>query len=302
MRSIVVPDVIKKMLTLKDCLLAINISGGKDGQAMLKAICNLDRSDWQATVVCLHMHLGRAEWSYTLPQCWKMAAKAGIPLVVLKSEHGDLVDEVVKRLNKTKGTGVPFWMSDGIRYCTKSQKTNVSNKYYRKWKLVISAEGIRKQEAKRKCSRRATAKPVEVRKEITTKSLKLASPVEALIEKLSNPKLSNKRLAFNWHPVLDWSIDDVWEALGTSQAELNARRALEKQGNINKAFDGWGCHQAYVLGASRVSCALCVLADKHTLIAGAKDNPELLEIYRNLEEVGGYTFKKNFSLVHDIPL
>ena len=292
-----IPPVVHAALMLPETLLAINLSGGKDGQAMLKALRVLISPFWQATIVILHMNLGRMEWRHTLSHCWHLALQAGLPFIVLRKkryENGyvqyvDLIDDILARKDKLEAEGrdIPFWPSAGIRYCTKSQKSNVSDKYYRHWKYVISAEGIRADES----TKRAEKKPLHIRKSITAEYLK-QMPVETAF----CHRQGDQRWGVNWYPIFDWSLDDVWQVCGTSCEDLERRRALYNAGKQQEAFDGWLAHRAYVYGADRVSCALCVLANKATLEAGARHNPELLDTLCQMEIDGGYTFKKNYSL------
>ena len=94
------------------------------------------------------------------------------------------------------------------------------------------------------------------------------------------------RLAFTWYPLFHWPVEAVWQACGTTLAELEDRRQLYQEGTIRQdatlrelALAGWPAHPAYVLGARRLSCSLCVLADINTLHAGAIHQPDY---YRTL--------------------
>lgn len=104
-------------------------------------------------------------------------------------------------------------------------------------------------------------------------------------------------------PIFDWSLDDVWEACGTSAADVDRRRKLYERGEEEnsealkaQALDGWSCHPAYVFGNERLSCALCVLGSKNDLRNGMKHNPDLFQTYLFMEVVGGSTFKNGWSL------
>lgn len=48
-------------------------------------------------------------------------------------------------------------------------------------------------------------------------------------------------------------------------------------------------HYAYALGNERLSCVFCIMASKNDLRNGAKQHPELLEEYHQLEVKTGYT-------------
>lgn len=88
----------------------------------------------------------------------------------------------------------------------------------------------------------------------------------------------------------------MWEACGTSRRDIAIRRALYREGNHAEAFAGATVHPAYIRGAKRVSCAICILADKQTLIVGARHNPELLRRYQEVERRSGKTFQPGRAL------
>lgn len=294
---IIISPIIDQLLQRPDCALALSISGGKDSQALVEAVSHeYGRRGWQATVFAIHADLGRAEWAQLLPMCQKIADSHGLDLIVVQRTKGDLVSRFEQRIEATAGTSTPFWPSASMRYCTSEMKAGPINKHLRQYNLVISAEGIRAQES----TARAKKRPLTVRKNITTKRLKTLSPEEALAQWAET---ENGRLALTWFPILDYSLDDVWHAIGTTQAELDDRHALYRQGKdeqrfdlMHQALDRWPAHPAYVFGNTRVSCVFCVLANKNDLKVGAEQNPELLDLYLDLEVVGDATFKHKQSL------
>lgn len=270
MRSVALPSEIGTALA-NGAALSISLSGGKDSQAMLNSVMAARAAHgWTGPVFGIHAHLGRAEWPQSLPHCQAICAEAGIELIVVERTQGDLVDRMWERLEKLDGTGKPFWPSAANRYCTSDLKRNPINKYLRKFSAVVSAEGIRGEESTARCN-----KPLwEVRQAIQTLG----------------------RNAYTWNPIKDWLIGDVWEACGTSQADVDRRRDLYAAGRHAEAFDGWGMHPAYVFGNERVSCALCVLATLNDLRIGAQHNPALLAELIEMEDLSGFTFRNNFSL------
>lgn len=251
--------------------LAISISGGKDSQAMLTALTQLHRArGWAGPIFAIHADLGRAEWSETPAQVEKMAAAAGVELVIVRREQGDMVDRIEQRRQQLAGQDRPFWPSAAQRYCTSDLKRNPIDKYLRQFDHVISAEGLRREES----PARSKKLPCEIRKSIETRS----------------------RHALNWRPILEWTIDDVWAACGSSAAELEQRRRDYRAGRVDEALDGWAAHPAYVYGNERLSCALCVLASRNDLENGARHNPALLAAYVAMEQETGYTFTTKISL------
>ena len=320
------PDVIRRALD-EGAALAISISGGKDGQAMLSAVAPWFRlNGYTGQLFAIHSDLGRAEWSQTPAFVEHLANQAEVPLIVVRRAKGDLVARIEERLIKvreTAGVGkpapfwpssesryctshlkggpinqalrnpVPFWPSSGERYCTSDTKRGPINTELRNFEVIISAEGVRGGE-----SRERAKKPVvELREAITARSkftdrnLASMAPIDALMHR--QPR---QRVAFDWRPIFNWTIDQVWAGCGTSAADLDRRRVLYKLGEHKQALSGWPAHPAYVYGMSRLSCAFCILASKSDLTVSAAHNPELLDIYIELEERGNSTFKNGWSL------
>jgi 3'-phosphoadenosine 5'-phosphosulfate sulfotransferase (PAPS reductase)/FAD synthetase len=324
-REIAIPGVLEEVFMRADAALFISISGGKDGHAMLKAIARMHRArGWRCAIIAAHAHLGRAEWKESLPHCERIAEEAGVPLKVVHRPQGDLVQEIEDRKNKLAGSGrspwptateryctadqkrdqlqkekrqpqprpaegVPFWPSPESRYCTAHQKENQIDKMLRPYKLVVSAMGMRAQES----SARAKKNPFKLDATLTAKSLRDLAPGDALAA--WNPAGKN-RLAFDWMPVFDWSVGEVWDEIGTTVKDLELRRRAYAAGHHEDALAGWPAHPAYVYGNNRVSCALCVLADKNDLAVGARHNPELFRLYVSWEEETRFTFQHNRAL------
>lgn len=277
-----VPDDVKRMLDAGAVLVG-SVSGGKDSHGQLTQLRLMGlKPDF-----LIHAHLGRAEWPQSLPMCQMLSEQNSCPLVVVRRPQGDLVAQIEDRMRKLQGSGKPFWPSASNRYCTSDQKRDQINKHYRNYDLLVSVEGIRAEEspARRKKPRLA------IRSRITAKRLRKLSVAEALAT-----RRPGERLALTWFPIFDVSTARVYELCGHSLFELDDRRLLYKEGEVEAALDGWGMHPAYVFGNNRVSCMLCVLAGVNDLRVGARHGRELLEIYLEFEHVGGSTFKHGFSL------
>lgn len=216
----------------------------------------------------------------------------GMPLVVVKRAQGDLVARWQERMHQLAGTGKPFWSSAAARYCSSDLKRSPINHYLRRYALVISAEGIRAEESAARAKRAA----LNIRTDITAAALQHLPLIDALAY-----RSWNQRLAFTWNPLLDWSEDQVWAACGTSLADLAKRRHLYAQGQEDVALQGWPAHPGYVLGSSRLSCALCVLAKRSDLLVGARHNPALFHTLLAMEAHSGCTFKHGFALAELLP-
>jgi 3'-phosphoadenosine 5'-phosphosulfate sulfotransferase (PAPS reductase)/FAD synthetase len=267
--------------------LAISISGGKDGQAMLAALVSWWRQQgYLGALYAIHSDLGRTEWPETAAHVERLAREAGVPLVVVRREQGDLLARWQERMQALEGTGKPFWSSAANRYCTSDLKRGPINKHLRQHQLVISAEGIRAAES----PARAKKPVVSIREAITSEKLIGLSVEDALAY-----RSFGQRLALTWNPILHWTADDVWQACGTSTADLAERRARYVAGDPT-ALDGWPAHPAYVYGNERLSCALCVLASDNDIRNGARHNPALYQELRRMEVASGATFRHRRSL------
>jgi 3'-phosphoadenosine 5'-phosphosulfate sulfotransferase (PAPS reductase)/FAD synthetase len=196
-------------------------------------------------------------------------------------QKANQIDKVLRQTSKSP------WPSATQRYCTADQKRDQLLKVHRRYDLVVSAMGLRAGES----PARARREVVAVQKRITATALRDLSPEEAL-ERQSE----GQRVALDWCPLLDWSEADVWEACGTSIEELAERRKLWQMGWEEEAVEGWPCHVAYVMGNSRLSCAICVLASRADIENGARHNPALYQALVAMEEESGFTFRQDLAL------
>lgn len=312
MRAINVPPAVAQAMQ-QGATLAISISGGKDSQALLNAlIAERAARGWTGEVYAIHAHLGRAEWPQSLAHCRRICEAAGVELVVINRPQGDLVQQIRDRMVKLQGTGKPPWpdaknrycTSDQkrgqidkqmrnpwptatMRYCTADQKRGQILKIHRQSDLIVAAMGLRGDES----SARAKRPVAQLRKQITASALRDLS-----IEAALAGRKTGQRVAIDWLPLHGWSEADVWDACGTSHADLERRRALHRDGHAGEALDGWPAHPAYVWGNQRLSCALCVLASRADITNGARHNPELLREYIAIEKESGFTFQHGFAL------
>lgn len=320
MRPLAVPRVVESALEL-GAVLAVSISGGKDSQALLNTLAAWHRERaWPGRLLALHSDLGRAEWEQTPAHVRRIAAAAGVELIVARRAKGDLFARFEERAAAVAGAATPWAPSKQRRYCTSHLKTGPLDAHLRRlegtpWapsasrryctsdlkrapcdtalrahRLVVSAMGFRAQES----TERAARLVVAIRRRITSVHLRDLSIGDALDEWLGRG--GERRLALDWNPLHRWTKADVWEACGTSEAELQLRRRAYAAGYQAEALEGWPAHPAYVLGNERVSCALGVLASRADLINGARHNPDAFEFIAGLEERTGSTFRPEGSL------
>ncbi len=264
----------------------INLSGGKDSDAMLYSLEYLLRTrfnypvypDPGAAVHLLHCHLGRNEWPQTLAhvQSRARATFGESALHILRREQGDLLAQWQER--HVRRPEVAPWSDARNRYCTSDQKASPASKFCRHtWPAnatVICAIGLRAEES-----------PARARK-----------PVCRLREAASAP--TRNRFVYDWLPVFHFTQADVWQAIGYSLEELAAIREHVARAKAAGADPlavirdiGFRAHAAYALQATRLSCALCTLASRGDLLIGAEYNPDHYRDLVDLEIASGFSFR-----------
>lgn len=296
-------DVVLELLG-QGAAMAVSISGGKDGQAMLRHIHGGWRTSWTGNLYTVHADLGRAEWPQTPAVVEAQARAAGLELrIVHRSDGRDLVDHIDDRRQKLLAAGnkKPFWPSSASRYCTSDLKRAPIDGDLRRHELVICAIGVRGQE-----SRKRAQKPVlALRKTISAEwLLELAKPIEKggggyTLEQVVEAWLRNPRgrLALDWNAVHPWLIEQVWEGCGTSLEEWRRRGELWRAGRREEALKDWPAHPAYAMGNERLSCAICVLGSENDIRNGLLYGPpELGRTYIGWERAHGWTFQDGRSL------
>lgn len=284
---------------------------------MLRHLVALHRTqEWKGELFAITADLGRIEWPGTLEHMQATCNQLNIELVVVRRQKGSMIDRWEERRQTlikqqsvnaiasefSSGLGVqkegdkPFWSSSTARYCTKELKTAEVDRYLRRFKSVVCAVGIRAEES----SSRARKPHYQVRNDITTVALKASRGLcarehEAWSEDaiaLWKERDYKGRLALTWNAVFDWSIEQIWEALGTTQEELEHRRSLYQAGSVVEALSGWSAHWAYVSGNSRLSCSLCVLASAADIQNGARHNVTTWLELALMETQSGWSFQQ----------
>jgi 3'-phosphoadenosine 5'-phosphosulfate sulfotransferase (PAPS reductase)/FAD synthetase len=260
--------------------LVISMSGGKDSQAVLfEVVSAYHARGWSGPLVAVHADLGRIEWEGTQAHAEKICAAAGVPLEVISA--GDLIDRWQARREKLAGTDKPFWSSSQNRYCTSDLKRDPIDKLLRRYKLVVSVDGVRAEES----PARAKRSPVEIRSRITAQRLRGLSIPEAL-----QARGENDRLAINWSAIHAFQLPEVWESCGTSSEDIERRRALYREGREAEAFAGAAVHHAYIRGNTRLSCSICILASDADIQNGARHNPSVARELVRMEAESGISF------------
>lgn len=233
-------------------VIAVSTSGGKDSQAMLSIISDMARDQGVLDrVIAIHADLGRAEWKGVTELVRTQCEIAGVPLTIVDRELGDLLDHIEERGMFPSQT-TPFCTSDHKRDQITKVYTGLTKAAGRKTNLnILECVGLRAQESSARAKR----------------------PVFILNTKKSTK--SDLRKVYTFHPILDWTAEDVWAEIERS---------------------GMPHHKAYDLGMPRLSCVFCINAPKSALMIAGQENPELLQEYVDLEARIGHTFKNGSSL------
>ena len=254
-------DVEVPELTEYDVILVAS-SAGKDSQAMLDYVAQLAQAAGvEDRVVVLHNDLGEVEWPGTAELAQEQAEHYGFRFEMRHREQGLLLDQIRARHYKLRDKGdttTPAWPSSAARYCTSDQKRGPARKLITqlvselgldRQARVLYCLGIRAQES----SGRAKKPALELDKAAT----------------------SGVREVTTWHPILDWTEDQVWDRIRTS---------------------GVRYHWAYDKGMKRLSCSFCVLASREDLACAARLRPDMARKYLELEQEIGHTFKADLSM------
>jgi 3'-phosphoadenosine 5'-phosphosulfate sulfotransferase (PAPS reductase)/FAD synthetase len=269
----------------KGAIIFPNVSGGKDGQALVKTL----HTNQIPMAALIHADLGSIEWKESMSMCEKLAQEFSLDLFVVKRKDGrGLVEHWRNRMAKLKGKNKPFWSSSKSRYCTSDLKRDVINKFYRSLKhndFIISAEGIRAGESKE----RAKKNPLQINYRISSTFYK-GMTVQEAIEKFT----PGKRLVLTWYAIFNFSTEEVWATYGMSEEKLMEARIIYKA--TKQVPSWWPFHPAYAYGNVRVSCVFCIMGCGSDLKVGAEHRPELLAELIQMEEESGHTFKNGFSL------
>jgi len=248
-------------LLAADCVVAVGVSGGKDGAAAAIAVDqHLNRIGHRGRRLLVHSDLGRIEWKDSLPSCERLAERLGWELMVVRRKAGDMVDRWQVRWDNNKARYQDLscvklilpWSTPALRFCTSELKSDVINAALRKRfpiADIVSVTGIRRQESAKR-SRMTVSSPI--------------------------PKLRRGRYAgLAWNAVIDYTIEQVFQV---------------------NADAGVPLHEAYTrYRSSRVSCLACIMSSAEDLAASleCEDNHEVYRELVQLEIDSAFAFQDN---------
>lgn len=264
--------------------LIISVSGGKDSDCMaLELAAARDHYGWAGPMALIHADVGRMEWKQSIGHCERLAQRLGVELFVVRHAKRDLLDGIHHRMEVRPD--VPPFPSSAARWCTSDFKRAVIDKWLRNnipdGENAVCTIGYRREES-------------------TSREKKDCFDPR---EDASAP--TKNRYVFDWHPLLEYTEEEVWSVIGYTMDELAAIRADVAAYRVGRTPDEvfayidsleFKAHPAYALGNQRVSCAICVLASKNDHRNGAWAQPELHQELIQIEDTSNFWFQQARSL------
>ncbi|WP_255503986.1 phosphoadenosine phosphosulfate reductase family protein [Caballeronia sp. EK] len=242
-----------------DAVVAIGVSGGKDSVACALAVArHLDAIGHTGPRVLVHSDLGRVEWKDSGPACERLAAHLGWELLTVRRQAGDILARWEKR-----------WSNNVERYRDLSCVRLILP-----WStpaLRFCTSELKSAVVSRALNKRYPAHNVVnvtgVRRQESSARSKM--PVSTPLASLS----TKGRTGLTWNAIIEWTIDEVFTEIAAA---------------------GQALHKAYtVYGASRVSCAYCIMSSLDDLRAAASctDNQDVYREMVRLEAESTFAFQ-----------
>lgn len=263
--------------------LLVSVSGGKDSDCM--AIVLYDK--WKrlspgqrGRFSLIHADVVGFEWPQSWPHCQDMADRLNVPIFMVSATYRDgspktFLGEVERKI--TSRPDAPPWSSAACRWCTSDLKRGPISKWIRnafpRDTVVYSAMGLRAQES-----------PARAKKPVLALRPSCQAPIK-------------NRIVYDWNPILDYTLEDVWNVLLPDGGLDMLQWHQEYCQDTGRVHQNWEYHPAYVYGNDRVSCAICVLANENDLRIGIEYNPDIYQEIVRLEEESGFTFRSDKSIV-----
>lgn len=281
--------------------LVLNLSGGKDSQAMFHHLLRQrQEKGWTGNVYTIHADLGESEWFCTRDFVSEFSRFYDVPIHVVKhNKYESLIEGFERRwedLVRQGRTHVAPWSSSAARYCTSDYKRAPISKWINgtfREGLVVSAMGLRKEES--------TARSKKSEYQWRTGCLRKS--------RLVRGDMKMGRYVADWNPILDWTEEDVWNEIETyiggtlgyyrrewMIAQADGYTLQDYIGMLQKREVRLPFHPAYMVGNKRLSCALCILANEQDIMNGVVHHPKLYNRYCRLEMRSNKSFRKNLWL------
>jgi 3'-phosphoadenosine 5'-phosphosulfate sulfotransferase (PAPS reductase)/FAD synthetase len=281
--------------------IVVNISGGKDSQAMLSHVVAQASAAGvpRSRIVAVYADLGRVVWAQTRAYAEAQAGMLGVRFEVVRREKGDLLDYVLDKNTRRRAEGqtggkAVSWPSGGARWCTSDLKAGPVTRLITRLVAetdpgrigrrvrVLNCLGLRAEESALRARKQVfgpdpanwntpprAAKPG--RPATRTRSATLGSPARPGV-------LHGRREVDRWLPIFDWTAVQVW-------TEIRASRLP------------WHWAYQYV---DRLSCVMCFLSGFQQWVIGAHFNPDLAGDYHDTEIRTNTTFTSTTSMAEVI--
>ncbi|HMS21760.1 phosphoadenosine phosphosulfate reductase family protein [uncultured Sphingorhabdus sp.] len=233
-------------LIQRGALFVVNHSGGKDSQAMFAKISKLVPAH---QTIIIHAILPEVEWDGVIEHIKRTTGN--VPLLFAKAKKTFF--EMVEHRS--------MFPSPSYRQCTSDLKRNPIEREIRRFLkdnpsfggLVVNCMGMRAQES----TGRANLEPLQLNQK--------------------NSKAG--REWYDWLPIHDWLIDEVFSAISDAGQEP---------------------HWAYAAGMSRLSCCFCIMANQSDLTTAARLAPALYQRYVDTERRLNYTLSPSRKSLPDL--
>lgn len=252
-----------------DCVVAIGVSGGKDSDACALAVCAyLDKIGHAGPRVLIHADLGVVEWKDSGPSCDRLAAHLGVELLTVRRQAGDMMDRWEGRWkNNVARYNDMSCMKSILPWSTPSMRFCTSE-----LKAAVISSALRK-----RFPTQDIVSVTGIRRQESHSRAKM--PVYALDKRLTR----KDAVGATWNAIIEWPIEQVFESISDAGLRL---------------------HEAYTkYGASRVSCAFCIMSSSKDLLAaaGCADNHDLYRRMVTLEAASTFAFQSGKWLADAAP-
>ncbi|WP_247391843.1 phosphoadenosine phosphosulfate reductase family protein [Ralstonia pseudosolanacearum] len=263
----VTPEIAR--LLASNCVVAVGVSGGKDSDACAIATDrHLRAIGHSGPRVLVHADLGRVEWRDSLRSCERLAKRLGWDLMIVQRKAGDL-------LARWQGR----WANNVARYVDLS-----CVKLILPWStpsMRFCTSELKVDQITAALKKRFPGQDIinvsGIRRQESPTRAKM--PVAAPLSKLQRKGSAG----IAWNAIIEWPLQDVMHAIWDAGLEL---------------------HEAYTrYGASRVSCAFCIMSSQQDLRAAVacEDNHDLYRAMVELEADSTFAFQGNSWLADVAP-
>jgi 3'-phosphoadenosine 5'-phosphosulfate sulfotransferase (PAPS reductase)/FAD synthetase len=252
-------------------IFALNLSGGKDSTMSAHAASKIldDLGHDRNRRILIHADLGRAEWRSTPCTVKRQAAEIGLPLITVRRTAGDMVSRWEQRYEQ------------GWDLYAQLKLARLRGPWSAASQRFCTAELKRDVLHRYLAATFAGQTIVSVlgirHQESTGRS---STPISKIDGKLARADGTNGIL---WHPSIHVTTDEVFH--------YHREFCL----TLHEAYD--------VYGATRLSCAFCVLASKQdiTISAGVTANHDLYRLLVEIEARTGFSFQQGGWLADVAP-